>query len=96
MRQLTKEEIEVTLNGIKRLTQELIDLDCVLSDARLKVEKTIPYSYRKQMKEYNNIILQVEEEIKIKTQSIEEMEKHLKHGVEEKHKQMKDKRGQDR
>lgn len=83
-RQLEKAEIELNHHAIKRFEDEITDLSYILKDAILKYEEGLDYSYRKQKKEYKDVIAEVRKKIESNTKQIEILNDQIKKGVEKK------------
>lgn len=82
-RPLSDDEKRITENSLKRIKEEIADLTNVhLPDAELTYNYKLDYSYRKQKKEYLDVINQIKTEITGKQKLIETLTDQLNNGVE--------------
>ena len=94
MRKLTKEEEILTKKGIEKLKKEIIELEetKIVFSAREKFIKAkheyeklaIPFNSKIEIEEVNKTLNTISEQLETKIYSINEMNKHLKVGVQEK------------
>ena len=84
VRQLNKEEKDICNKSIKRFTEENEDLDYILADANLKFNRGLDYSYRKQKKEYADLIKELKSKIEQNNKQIEILNDQVKNGVKQK------------
>jgi len=99
IRELTSEEKKMTEKGITKLRSEITELDQDLmvfekQKEFIKVKREYedymrPYTREKQDREITDAIKHVQADIKLKQASVEEMERQLKEGVEEKNSMVK-------
>ena len=94
MRKLTNQEKELTNKGIARLKKEISDIENMQEIFSLRIEfmkvkekyemKMIPFKTESEVEEAEKTIGECKSKIDGNKKSIEEMEKHIKFGVEEK------------
>lgn len=92
MRQLTKQEKEMTEKGIKNCDKQLKEFFKRLELVKLQQnfimqkreyeDKVRPFNREIEDKEWNNALSEVESQIKLTTEKIEVMNNQLKNGVE--------------
>ena len=84
IRQLNKEEKDICNKSIKRFKEENEDLDYILTDAELKFNRGLDYSYRKQKKEYGDLIKELKSKMSNNIQQIAILIEQIEKGVEKK------------
>ena len=80
-RQLTPEEKEQSLRSKTRIEEEINDMQQLLEICQFKKKTEVPFNYKTQLRQYNDKLKELNEEITIKTEMLKVLNDQLENGV---------------